>query len=182
MMRKKTKIMPSQPLMSSMAAELPMFDRHRYVPLAIHNIAQVGYWSVVSNFWTCRVISVVKSPLIVIIPHLEAFAAISQVSDHLEMVFNSICRSADDSANSTASSANSSTGMREVSPGTHTPHTPLNISLMKKSNSIGEAGHPFRTPQRLDVSDGSAITSFHTSDGTPSAPGALLLGVSRSAS
>ncbi|OMJ30050.1 hypothetical protein AYI69_g415 [Smittium culicis] len=34
----------------------------------------------------------------------------------------------------------------------------------------------------LDVGDGSAITSFHTSDGTPSAPGALLLGVSASAS
>ncbi|OMJ08939.1 hypothetical protein AYI70_g11223 [Smittium culicis] len=33
-----------------------------------------------------------------------------------------------------------------------------------------------------DVGDGSAITSFHTSDGTPSAPGALLLGVSRSSS
>ncbi|OMJ14203.1 hypothetical protein AYI70_g8025 [Smittium culicis] len=31
---------------------------------------------------------------------------------------------------------------------------------------------------KLDVGDGSAITSFHTSDGTPSAPGALLLGVS----
>ncbi|OMJ23947.1 hypothetical protein AYI70_g1915 [Smittium culicis] len=33
-----------------------------------------------------------------------------------------------------------------------------------------------------DVGVGSAIGSFHTSDGTPSAPGALLLGVSRSAS
>ncbi|OMJ14980.1 hypothetical protein AYI69_g8360 [Smittium culicis] len=33
-----------------------------------------------------------------------------------------------------------------------------------------------------DVGYGSAITSFHTSDGTPSAPGALLLGVPRSAS
>ncbi|OMJ17594.1 hypothetical protein AYI70_g5881 [Smittium culicis] len=33
-----------------------------------------------------------------------------------------------------------------------------------------------------DVGDGSAITSFHTSDGTRSAPGALLFGVSASAS
>ncbi|OMJ09734.1 hypothetical protein AYI70_g10754 [Smittium culicis] len=33
----------------------------------------------------------------------------------------------------------------------------------------------------LDVSDCTAITSFHTSDGTPSAPGALLFGVSASA-
>ncbi|OMJ10207.1 hypothetical protein AYI69_g10337 [Smittium culicis] len=29
-----------------------------------------------------------------------------------------------------------------------------------------------------DIDVGSAITSFHTSDGIPSAPGALLLGVS----
>ncbi|OMJ12029.1 hypothetical protein AYI70_g9356 [Smittium culicis] len=35
---------------------------------------------------------------------------------------------------------------------------------------------------RLDVGDGRAITSSHTSDGTPSAPGALLLGISRSES
>ncbi|OMJ15905.1 hypothetical protein AYI70_g6944 [Smittium culicis] len=34
---------------------------------------------------------------------------------------------------------------------------------------------------REDVGDGSVITSFHTSDGTPSAPGALLFGVSASA-
>ncbi|OMJ20026.1 hypothetical protein AYI70_g4379 [Smittium culicis] len=34
---------------------------------------------------------------------------------------------------------------------------------------------------RLDVGDCSAITSFHTSDGTPSAPGALLFGISATA-
>ncbi|OMJ15568.1 hypothetical protein AYI70_g7187, partial [Smittium culicis] len=34
---------------------------------------------------------------------------------------------------------------------------------------------------RLDVGVGSAINSFHTSDGIPSAPGALLFGVSASA-
>ncbi|OMJ17449.1 hypothetical protein AYI69_g7429 [Smittium culicis] len=39
----------------------------------------------------------------------------------------------------------------------------------------------FNNFARFDVGDGSAITSFQFSDGTPSAPGALLLGVSASA-
>ncbi|OMJ27102.1 hypothetical protein AYI69_g3480 [Smittium culicis] len=38
-----------------------------------------------------------------------------------------------------------------------------------------------RPLEKFDFGDGSSITSFHTSLGTPSAPGALLLGVSASA-
>ncbi|OMJ24434.1 hypothetical protein AYI70_g1582 [Smittium culicis] len=60
------------------------------------------------------------------------------------MVSSAVFRSADDSANSTASSANISASMPEASVGTRSPRTPLNISLMKKSKSIGEAGHTCR--------------------------------------
>ncbi|OMJ17481.1 hypothetical protein AYI69_g7414 [Smittium culicis] len=63
---------------------------------------------------------------------------------------------------------------------------PTDRSLCSKAmwgtRSYGTTTEVLRHLARLDVGDGSAITSFHTSDGTPSAPGALLFGVSRSAS
>ncbi|OMJ17874.1 hypothetical protein AYI70_g5691 [Smittium culicis] len=52
------------------------------------------------------------------------------------------------------------------------PHTPRNSEIQLALLPIFA---------RLDVGDGSALTSFHTSDGTSSAPGASLFGVSASA-
>ncbi|OMJ13404.1 hypothetical protein AYI69_g9019 [Smittium culicis] len=91
------------------------------------------------------------------IVHLEPFTAISQVSDHALMVSNEVCKFSAESAKTTASSANSSSGILLGIPGTSTPATPYNMSLIKKSNSIGETGHPWRTPQWY--SEGSEMSS-----------------------
>ncbi|OMJ09950.1 hypothetical protein AYI70_g10630, partial [Smittium culicis] len=62
----------------------------------------------------CRwsVISTASSQLMAIIAHLEAFTAISQASDHVLMASNEDCKFSAESARTTASSANSSPGIR----------------------------------------------------------------------
>ncbi|OMJ28655.1 hypothetical protein AYI69_g1862, partial [Smittium culicis] len=95
----------------------------------------------------CSVSSAGSSHLAAMIAHLEEFTAISQVSDHTVMASNEICRFSAESASTTTPSANSNPGIRLGIPGTSTPETPLKMTFIKKSNSIGEAGHPWRTPQ-----------------------------------
>ncbi|OMJ27502.1 hypothetical protein AYI69_g3063 [Smittium culicis] len=105
-------------------------NRPIHIPLSIHSIAQVGVLVGRDNFLAMLGHISSQLPAIIITSNLEAFTAISQVSEHTVMAFSAACKSADDSANSTASSANSSLGIREVSPGTRTPRMFLNISLM----------------------------------------------------
>ncbi|OMJ11623.1 hypothetical protein AYI70_g9598, partial [Smittium culicis] len=143
---------------------LVVLDRPRYIPFAIHNIAQVGVLVGGVDFLALQ--GHISGQL----PAYSHYPALGGIHSHFPSVrpfgYGVQC--------------DFSPGMRET---------------------IGEAGHPCRTPLSLvatilatsfasvgiseiprdDVGDGSAITSFHTSDGTPSAPGALLFGVSASA-
>ncbi|OMJ23678.1 hypothetical protein AYI70_g2100 [Smittium culicis] len=246
-------IRPSQEALGSVYSLpdliLVVLDRDRYIPLAIHNIAKVGLLVGGVDFLDLQ--GHISSQLTA----YSHYPALGGIHSHFPSArtfgYGIQC--------------GFSPGMREVIPGTRTPRTPLNISLMKKSKSVGEVVHPFSTPHRYsmgletsfptltaifgasympliilrslppmptdrslcsmaiwearsspflgtgtttevsrhvgitpvsyikliilfiilasgNVGDGSAITSFHTSDGTPSAPGALLFGVSASAS
>ncbi|OMJ09995.1 hypothetical protein AYI70_g10598, partial [Smittium culicis] len=110
---------------------LVVLDRPRYVPLAIHNIAQVGVLVGGVDFLALQ--GHISSHL----PAYSHYPALGGIHSHFPSV-----RSFGNGIQ-----CGFSPGMREVSPGTRTPRTPLNISLMKKSKSIGEAGHPCRTPQ-----------------------------------
>ncbi|OMJ09779.1 hypothetical protein AYI70_g10731, partial [Smittium culicis] len=104
--------------------------RKLYIPLAIHNIAQVGVLDGAVDFLALQ--GHISSQL----PAYSHYPALGGIHSHFPSVRpfgNGI-------------QCGFSPGMREVSPGTRTPRTPLNISLMKKSKSIGEAGHPCRTP------------------------------------
>ncbi|OMJ14981.1 hypothetical protein AYI70_g7565, partial [Smittium culicis] len=128
-------IKPSQEAIGSVYS-LPdlvfvVFDRPRYIPLAIHNIAQVGVLVGGVDFLALQ--GHISSQL----PAYSRYPALGGIHSHFPSVrpfgYGVQC--------------DFSPGMREVSPGTRTPRTPLNISLMKKSKSIGEAGHPCRTRQ-----------------------------------
>ncbi|OMJ07384.1 hypothetical protein AYI70_g12224 [Smittium culicis] len=83
------------------------------------------------------------------------------------MGFRAIFRINDGSENITSSSVNISLGMCEMITG---------------AQNTGPCGGPGCSLASRDVGFFSAITSFHTSDDTPSAPEAFVLGVSLSAS
>ncbi|OMJ07933.1 hypothetical protein AYI70_g11874 [Smittium culicis] len=107
-----------------------VLDCPRYIPLAIHNIAQVGV--LVGGVHFLALQGHISGQL----PAYSHYSALGGIHSHFpsvrpsDMVSSAACKSGDDLANSTASSANSSPRMREVSPGTVTPVTPLNISLV----------------------------------------------------
>ncbi|OMJ15129.1 hypothetical protein AYI70_g7463, partial [Smittium culicis] len=117
--------------------------RSLYIPLAIHNIAQVGVLVGGVDFLALQ--GHISGQL----PAYRHYPALGGIHSHFPSVrpfgYGIQC--------------DFSPGMREVSPGTRTPRMFLNISLMKKSKSIGEAGHPCRTPQRYSV---GLETSFPT--------------------
>ncbi|OMJ12605.1 hypothetical protein AYI70_g9004 [Smittium culicis] len=104
--------------------------RPRYVLLAIHNIAQVGVLVGGVNFLALQGHISGQLPAYCHYPALGGihshFPSVRPFGYGVQCIF--------------------SPGMREVSPGTRTPLTPLNISLMKNSNGISEAERSYRTP------------------------------------
>ncbi|OMJ28917.1 hypothetical protein AYI69_g1590 [Smittium culicis] len=117
-------------IFSAVSTSVRLRKLPRYVPLAIQNIAQVGVLVGGVDFLA------LQGHIRVQLPAYSHYPALGGIHSHFPSVrpfvygFSAVFRSADDSANSTASSANSSPGMHEVSPGTRTPRTPSNILLM----------------------------------------------------
>ncbi|OMJ07056.1 hypothetical protein AYI69_g11579 [Smittium culicis] len=101
----------------------------RYIPLVIHNIAQVGVLVGGVDFLALQGHISSQLPAYSHYPELVGIHSISQVSDSSVMTFSAAIKSANDSANIMSSSTNSSPGMHEMSPGIRTPRMFSNISL-----------------------------------------------------
>ncbi|OMJ29879.1 hypothetical protein AYI69_g595 [Smittium culicis] len=160
-MRMSTMTKSNSSLMRSMAADLPtliipescrqrynlldiILDRPRYVPFAIHDIAQVSVLVGEVSFFT------LWGYIISQFPAYSHYPTLGGIHNHIPSVrpfgYGIQC-------------TNSIPGMREVSTGTRTERTPLKISFMNKSKSIGEIGHHCGTQQKYSGGVGNFISN-----------------------